>query len=101
VECWRRHDRYNATTPPLPTATLNPTFSASSRADTSSAPLSPAVAGHHSTTTAPAVSTAITAPISHIDFGDSSRNRARGAAGDGTETPGLGGGGVASSVMFS
>jgi alpha-glucosidase (family GH31 glycosyl hydrolase) len=48
--------------------------------------LSARVAGHHNTTTAAAVSTAITTAVSHIVFGDSSRSRARGATGvEGTD----------------
>ncbi|UOZ05548.1 hypothetical protein [Amycolatopsis sp. WQ 127309] len=62
--------------------------------------MSPAVAGHHSATTAAMVRTAITAAVSHIVLGDSSGNRpgrsaATGGGGSGDEVDG-----VASSVMF-
>src|SRR4051812_11590725 len=81
---------------------LRPIFSASSRTDTSLSPLSPAVTGHHNTTTAATVSTTITAAVSHIVFGDSSRNRARGAgaaAVGGTGSAGPGRGDVESSFI--
>ena len=104
VECWRRQDRYSATTPPLPTAMLSPPSTrpaARTPGRRRSARASPA------TTTPPPrppVSITTTAAVSHIVFGDSSRNRPREATEGGHRwavTPRSLGCDVASSLMSS